>query len=135
MSHVNGRQPSHPLFAMKAPCGNCPFLKVGAIPLRPGRVAGIIASLMQNDREIFHCHKTVHHHTKGGQWTFGEDGKREYVPSGKESACAGALIYSLKAGNPPVALRFALSIGLASYDDLMGLQAFVLDPPNYRTPT
>jgi hypothetical protein len=134
MKPVNGRKPAHPLFAMKAPCANCPFLKVGAIQLQPGRVQQIIASLMQNDREIFHCHKTVHHHTSGGRWVTDDEG-HHYVPSGKESACAGALIYSLKAGNPPVALRFALSIGLASYDHLMGLQAFVLDPPNYRTPT
>jgi hypothetical protein len=42
-----------------------------------------------------------------------------YVPSGKESACCGALVYSLKTGNTPVMLRIALMSGALEYEPLM----------------
>jgi len=119
----------HALFAMKAPCGNCPFLREGAIALGPGRLDGIIAGLLQDDYSIFHCHKTVHHITKGGEWVADEDGNEQYVPSGHESACVGALVYSLKAGRPPVSLRLALMTGDVTYDALMAQDTLILDPP------
>ena len=109
---------------MKAPCGNCPFLQHGAIPLHPGRVEGIAKALREDDHTIFHCHKTVHDRRLGGDWD--ADGK--YVPSGRESACMGALIYSLKAGHPPVALRFALCAGVVTYDDLMEQGDRIIEP-------
>jgi hypothetical protein len=124
----------HALFAMKRPCENCPFLKVGAIPLAPGRVEGIVRDLLTNDYALFHCHKTVHHSVKGGEWREDDDGVERYVPSGKESACVGALIFCLKAGRPPVALRLALMTGDAQYGTLMAQRLNIIDPPNFKEP-
>jgi hypothetical protein len=102
------------LFLLKRPCANCPFLKVGAIELRPGRVAGIIAGLIADDESVFHCHKTTHHYDD------------EYEPCGTESYCAGALIYLYKAGHPNVAMRLGQALGMFdpqaladSFDDVI----------------
>ena len=106
------------LFGMSKPCANCPFLKEGAIDLRPGRLDGI-----------------VNHNVKGGEWSTDPDTGREvYRPSGKESACVGSLIFALKAGRTPVALRFALMIGDAQYGTLMAQSAAIIDPPNRKEP-
>ena len=80
-------------------------------------------------------HKTVHHNVKGGEWSTDPDTGREvYRPSGKESACVGSLIFALKAGRTPVALRFALMIGDAQYGTLMAQSAAIIDPPNRKEP-
>ena len=123
------------LFGMSKPCANCPFLKEGAIDLRPGRLEGIVNNLLTDDYSLFHCHKTVHHNVKGGEWSTDPDTGREvYRPSGKESACVGSLIFALKAGRTPVALRFALMIGDAQYGTLMAQSAAIIDPPNRKEP-
>lgn len=79
--------PFENLFKLRKPCANCPFLKSGAIELRPGRLAGIIENLVDDDHSTFFCHKTVsradNQHLDTG----------EYLPVGTESMCAGAMIY------------------------------------------
>ena len=38
----------------KRPCSNCPFrADAGAIELRPGRLEGIVADLLQDDQQTF----------------------------------------------------------------------------------
>lgn len=88
-------------FSMTAPCSNCPFRKTGAISLEPGRLDGIIKDLVEDDHSTFQCHKTVHAKATGGDWD--EDGN--YVASGKEAMCAGAMIYLEKLGRPTVGMR------------------------------
>lgn len=41
------------MFRLKRPCENCPFLKEGAIELRPGRLQGIIDGLVNDDMSNF----------------------------------------------------------------------------------
>lgn len=101
-SHVTKSVMEHH-FALKAPCGNCPFRIHGAIELEPGRLDGIIQDLVKNDCSTFQCHKTVHSKTTGGDWD--DDGN--YVSTGKEAMCVGAMIYLEKLGRPTVGMRIA----------------------------
>lgn len=90
------------------PCGNCPFLKQGAIELEPGRTDGIIESLLKDDQSTFQCHKTVHS-SKGGTFKEGS-----YTPSGHEAMCAGAAAVLMKRGRPTVNMRISFALGVAS---------------------
>lgn len=110
-------------FLLKRPCGNCPFLKEGAIGLAPGRLAGIIAELLRDDHQSFYCHKTVHRHD-GGE----TDEEGRYHPSGNESMCAGAMIYLHKARRPTVLMRVGLHLQLYAVDDLEACFDLVIDP-------
>ncbi|MDI2144891.1 hypothetical protein KBJ94_22830 [Pseudomonas sp. ITA] len=78
---------------LKRPCSNCPFLKLGAIKLAPGRLDEIIAGLIEDDHSTFQCHKTVHS-ARGGEW----DDEGNYTPSGHESMCAGTAAYRQRPG-------------------------------------
>jgi len=42
--------PYENLFKLRRPCANCPFLKQGAIELAPGRLDGIVETLVSDDR-------------------------------------------------------------------------------------
>ncbi len=97
---------------LRRPCSNCPFLKEGAIELRPGRLDGILNDLLLNDTTTFQCHKTVHHR-KGGTWT--DDGG--YEASGHEAMCAGAAAALMKRGRPTVAMRIGFAMGVAHPTD------------------
>lgn len=94
---------------LKRPCDNCPFLKEGAIELRPGRVEGIIEELMEDDHKSFHCQSLVHHPRLGGHW----DQAGSYEPSGNEAMCAGAAALLMKRGRPSVGMRIAFALGQA----------------------
>lgn len=115
------------LFALKKPCANCPFLKEGAIDLAPGRLDGIIEHLTTDDMATFQCHKTVHS-KRGGEWEEDEDGNSKYIPSGRESYCAGALIYLEKARKPTVAMRLGRAYGLYRPDEFKPHQGLVIEP-------
>jgi hypothetical protein len=79
--------PNHDL---KAPCGNCPFRKKGAIELQPGRLPGIIETL-ERDTNFFQCHKTTH-------------GAKP-----QESMCMGSVAWMLKnRGRISIMTRLAL---------------------------
>ena len=95
---------------MKAPCKNCPFLKEGAIDLRPGRLEGIIADLKADDYSNFTCHKTTH--------------KRGVEPS----MCMGSAVYMMKADRPSVALRFALASRMIELNDLKEHYNAIIEP-------
>jgi len=107
---------------LKRPCANCPFLKQGAIELAPGRLDGIIAGLIKDDRSTFQCHKTVHS-ARGGEW----DDEGNYIPSGHESMCAGAAAYLMKRKRPTVGMRIAFAMGVASPDDWDDAQALTIE--------
>lgn len=113
-------------FNLKKPCANCPFKKVGAINLAPGRVEGIVQGLLENDREWFMCHKTVHH-PKGGEWVETEEGT-DYEPSGNESQCAGAMAYLQKIRRPSLSMRMAYAIGIMKPEELEALSDEIIDP-------
>lgn len=99
------------LFALRRPCANCPFLKVGAIPLRPGRVEGIIKQLTTDDQSTFPCHKTTH------------------KPGKTPSYCVGALVYLDKAKSPNVAMRLGVALGMYDPDALTPCYDDVIEPP------
>jgi hypothetical protein len=98
MSHEKTIMQRH--FALKAPCNNCPFRVETSMDLEPGRLNGIISTLVNDDHSTFQCHKTVHH-ANGGDW----DDEGNYVASGNEAMCAGAAIYLEKLRRPTVAMR------------------------------
>ncbi|SEU40224.1 hypothetical protein SAMN03159335_06239 [Burkholderia cepacia] len=112
-------------FKLRKPCENCPFLKKGAIELAPGRLDGIIGTLVEDDHSTFQCHKTVHG-PQGGEW----DDEGKYHASGNESMCAGAMIYLEKLGRPTVAMRLGRVFGVYNPDRLRTAFADVIDPAN-----
>lgn len=116
-------------FKLKRPCSNCPFLKEGAIDLRPGRLEGIIHGLVSDDTTTFHCHKTVHG-KQGGQWIEHDNGESTYVPSNKESMCAGAMAYLEKVGRPNIIMRIGQMTGHYHPDQLAGCLDDVIEPIN-----
>jgi hypothetical protein len=87
------------LFNMKAPCDDCPFRSDHPIPLNPGRIEGIVESIMMKDAP-FPCHKTTH----GSQKT--------------PSHCAGALIFQKKNSFWSLAARIAMIAGWFKPDRL-----------------
>jgi len=107
---------------LRKPCADCPFLKEGAIELRPGRLTGIIRHLLADDHSTFQCHKHVHG-PKGGEW----DENDNYTPSGDEPMCAGAAAVLMKRGRPTVPMRIAFAIGAARPDQWDKLSASVID--------
>ncbi|KVD52832.1 hypothetical protein WI87_26260 [Burkholderia ubonensis] len=111
-------------FKLRRPCENCPFRKNGAIQLAPGRLAGIIKHLVRDDHGTFQCHKTVHNQHTGGEWD--DDGN--YVASGQESMCAGAMIYLEKIGRPTVGMRLGRVLGLYDSERLLPSFGDIIDP-------
>ncbi|MGF6641745.1 hypothetical protein [Paraburkholderia sp. MM6662-R1] len=112
-------------FALRRPCANCPFRKEGAIDLAPGRLEGIVTGLLMDDSSTFHCHKTVHNDRTGGEW----DEEGSYRASGRESMCAGAIIYLEKLGRPTIAMRLAVMFGMYDPVTLAASHVDVIDPP------
>lgn len=89
------RDPVSQTFRLRKPCSNCPFLKSGAIELRPGRLDQIVSDLVANDHSSFICHKTLSRR--------GHD---------NESMCAGAATYLAKVGRPNIQMRLATAFGV-----------------------
>jgi len=114
---------------LKAPCKNCPFRKVGAISLNPGRLAGIIEGLAEDDMSNFYCHKTVHGPRGGCFVDTDEDDGERYEDSGHESACMGAVAYMVRIGRPSVAIRWALATGMLDLADVRALFPEIIDSP------
>lgn len=112
-------------FKLKRPCENCPFRKEGGIELAPGRLQGIINTLVNDDMTTFQCHKTVYGEKTGGEW---DDETGQYRPSGKESMCAGAIIYLEKAGQPTVGMRLGRALGLYDPSVLAPVYGEIIDP-------
>jgi hypothetical protein len=117
-------------FALRRPCGNCPFRKTGAIELEDGRLASIVEGLVSGETTTFHCHKTVHNDRTGGDWD--DDGN--YRASGQESMCAGAIIYLEKSRHPTVAMKLGRHFGMydpaqlaASYPDVIDPEGLLID--------
>ena len=115
-------------FSLKKPCGNCPFLKEGAVELEPGRLQSIVQSLLDDDGANFHCHKTVYNEKTGGAWVEGEDGASSYQCSHKEAFCAGAMIFMQKVGHSSVLMRMAQALGYCDRNALMESADLVIDP-------
>lgn len=104
-------------FRLRKPCGNCPFRKVGAIDLAPGRVEGIVRDLLKDDRASFECHKTA-------------CARRGTARRKAESAmCSGAAAILMKLGRPNIAMRLAFATGDVRPEDLERLSDAVIDLP------
>lgn len=96
-------------FRQLAPCANCPFRREGAIELRPGRLAEIIAGLLRGRN--FPCHKR-----------FYDARKPERQP------CAGAVIYLEKAGQPNQVMQVMDRLGAYPREAFMAHAQLVIDP-------
>ena len=113
------------LFALRKPCQDCPFNRDGAIELNPGRLEGFIASMLDNDWTTFSCHKTTFSRN-GGDW----DDEGEYVPSGKEAHCMGAMAYLQKVRMPNVPMRIGYATGMLKIADVQSCEGLVIDEIN-----
>ncbi|WNZ87335.1 hypothetical protein [Pseudomonas sp. P108] len=115
-------------FRMRMPCANCPFRKKGAVELRPGRLEGIVADLLANDKKTFSCHKTL---TSEDLEDFDDvdeseqAGRRTYYEA--EKMCAGAAAYLLKKQRPSVGMRYALVTGSIPKDHWVEALPMVID--------
>jgi hypothetical protein len=105
------------------PCGNCPFLKVGAIELRAGRLAGIIRDF-RDDNSDFLCHKHAH----GEE----DDDTGQYHRTGDDKMCAGAMIYRFKLGRPSQMMRISERLGMLNAERLMKSANKVIEPAKRR---
>lgn len=98
----------------KRPCANCPFRCDGAgIELHPGRLEGIVSSLLADDQQTFVCHKTL-------------DKERK--------TCAGAVGLMSKVGRLPVIARLGLLYGAISMADIEASAEMVIDPSALALP-
>lgn len=90
------------------PCDNCPFKKGEPFPLMPGRMAGIVETL-HND-QLFFCHKTT-----------GLTGGKK-----KPAQCGGALafMHQIKELRGNVMFRLGLMGGKFKEEDLAVDQVF-----------
>ncbi|MBK6616644.1 hypothetical protein [Ottowia sp.] len=111
------------LFALARPCENCTFLTDGAIELAPGRLEGIVASLLRDDWTTFSCHKTVHHPVTGGEWS----AEGDYTASGREAHCMGAMAYLQKVGRANVPMRIGYATGMLDIEVVRSNAGLVLD--------
>lgn len=93
---------------MARPCADCPFRRVGAIDLRPGRVEQIVRDLLADDWSSFVCHETLHK---------------------KRKQCAGSMVVLLKADRPSVVMRLAASQGMLDFDKLRELYPEIIEVP------
>jgi len=105
---MSDRDPFKHMLRLKRPCANCPFRVIGAIKLAPGRLDGIVESLLADDGLTFHCHKTLDADAHDDS---DEDGG--YASTGEEAMCAGAAALLMKRQRPTVAMRVAFAIGAA----------------------
>jgi hypothetical protein len=126
MTQAPRRDVAQAMFALRRPCGNCPFRKEGAIPLAPGRLEGIIKHLTSSDWNQFQCHKTVHNTKTGGSW----DESGAYQATGQEAMCAGAIIYLEKLGQPSVGMRLGQVYGVYDPQALVSQFDEIIDPPD-----
>lgn len=112
-------------YALKKPCANCPFLKdrSKAIDLKPGRVTGIISSLVAGHATGFSCHKT----TRKGEEVEDDDGEVHYVPSGSELECAGAMAVLEKIGHRTQLMQVMGRIGVYDPEQYIPLFDLVID--------
>lgn len=111
--------PAEVMFALSRPCGNCPFLKDGAIDLAPGRLEMIVAGLLSDDLSTFHCHKTVYRQSSLTR-----------RPKGQQSMCAGAMIYLEKVNRPTVAMRLGRLYGVYDGEAMRTNAHLVVEPLN-----
>jgi hypothetical protein len=88
---------------LKRPCANCPFLRVGAIDLMPGRMAGIVRDLKKDDQAHFPCHKTT------------------YGQKPEASMCMGAVAHAYRHRYLSVGARLALAVGIITVKQLDAL--------------
>jgi hypothetical protein len=88
-------------YALTSPCANCPFRNDIRPYLRPERVREIEASLEQAE---FPCHKTTD--------LSDDSSEEEYVRTGNESHCAGALILLEKLEQPSQMMRICERLGI-----------------------
>lgn len=105
-------------YSLKKPCANCPFNKVGAIELMPGRVEGIIKDLLNGKATGFSCHKTVYKNRSCS--------KREKE---NHKQCAGSLILLEKMGRQTQLMQVMERLGLYHPDDLKPYHDQVIDVP------
>lgn len=97
-------------FALKRPCGDCPFRSDRPAFLDRDRAQEIADSLEAD--ASFHCHKTLDYDT--------EDGSGEVTDSSKH--CAGALIILEREESPNQMMRIGERLGM--YDrDLLDMDA------------
>ena len=102
-------------FAMKRPCGNCPFRSDRAPFLDRARAQDIADSLKAD--ASFPCHKTLDYDS--------EEGTPEVTEQSQH--CAGALIVLEREESPNQMMRIGERMGLYSAADLQ------MDSPVYPT--
>ena len=88
------------MFDLRHPCDNCPFLKVGGIRLRKGRVREIARYFTDVQGGTFPCHKTVK----------GDDDEDRPMRRG-EQMCMGGILFADKQGRANQMVRIGERTG------------------------
>lgn len=117
------------LFRLKKPCANCPFRNDDqAIDLAPGRIEQIASEITAGDGTLFFCHKTLSGERDECYDEDGNDVDQGYQPGQRDSVCAGALIFQLKAGRVPIVARFGFHSGELDYPALEAQFPNIIEP-------
>ncbi len=120
-------------FDLKRPCKDCPFIEGTTMVLQPGRMEGIVEHL-QNDYNVFPCHKTTHQLAPEGLEDEYGDEDGGYAFHGREQACMGALAYSLKHhGRLPVLARITLMSNRSLVKTIESNFDSITNPDEWRT--
>lgn len=119
------KDPFSHFYRLKKPCKNCPFLKRGAVELRPGRLNGIVQGLEQDDSRVFLCHKTL----RPDDDLEGADEHRRIDYEGGEAMCSGAAAYLMKVGRPTITMRAGFIFKAIYPDHWDAAKDMIIDPP------
>ena len=91
-------------FGMTKACNDCPFRKVGGIPLRTSRIEELSDNILNSNGGVFPCHKSV----KSADDSLEVD---EFRDTSEEVHCAGAMAYALKQNTATQIMRIAMRFG------------------------
>lgn len=131
------KDPFAQFFRLKRPCKNCPFLKKGAIELRPGRLENIVEGLVKDDSSSFVCHKTLapaEDDLESDQDQGGEEEKRRINLDAGEAMCAGAAAHLMKIGRPSIGMRLSILSGALATTHWSEAATLVVDQLNSCDP-
>jgi hypothetical protein len=113
-----------PMFDLKKPCKDCPFLKNSPMRevLHSDRLPQIVSDLLSDDHKVFTCHKTINYKER-----VDEVENETFYPQPGNQMCMGSMIFLQKMGRPHISQRVAYAIGLLNHKDLENQFDLVID--------
>ena len=115
-------------YRLKTPCSKCPFRKDSPIELRPGRLEGIVETLLKDQTSTFTCHNTFSSTRDDDDCDDDAEDSGSLDYRNGEKMCAGAAAYLMKVQRPSVGMRYAMHSGSIAFDQWDKAAVTVIDP-------